>query len=329
MLGAAPVNAKTRIVSTTEAELINKAENQENTISTIQPKSIFKVIAWVVAVETLVLFAVLGYTGCFTNGNDQCDNQSGDGYLPLYAFVVIFFLSIPWFSYLIRKVRDSFYIRLEFQCALSAFFVFFLLYVLDEYTDALQSISPGPTFWMWLAVVITHTICVTIPAVYAFYYKYLQKSILVDNTMEAFNKVLMDHRLFASFKKTLAEDFSIENGLFWDDWLTLQPTDEKKTVDIPKTVLHMYETYIQVGAKYELNISSTCRKKISKEIAEKNYKPEILEAAKNEVFQMMYLNSFPRFVMKVKNGANNSTVNTSKNQTTTGKQSAIDGSIIA
>ncbi|KAI9144932.1 hypothetical protein BKA69DRAFT_1052147 [Paraphysoderma sedebokerense] len=74
----------------------------------------------------------------------------------------------------------------------------------------------------------------------------------------------------------------------------------------------MYNKYIKQGAQYEININSTTKSKIVKMIDSNNIDVSILEEVKKEVFQMMYLNSFPRFIKKLRNASQAPSNSTSK-----------------
>ncbi|KAI9143698.1 RGS domain-containing protein [Paraphysoderma sedebokerense] len=166
----------------------------------------------------------------------------------------------------------------------------------------------GDLVWLFSVVVICHTISVTAPVLGVDIMKLRPTKESVNNTLDNFNKILMDRRLFAQFKKSLAEDFSIENGLFFEDLLALE-NDENKRKNSPKlyekSIIAIYQNYIKPGANHELNIAAPTRKKITQEIQAKNYKLEIYEQAKKEVCQMMYQTSFPRFLAKLKGSSLN------------------------
>ncbi|KAI9145078.1 hypothetical protein BKA69DRAFT_1122015 [Paraphysoderma sedebokerense] len=311
----------------TEADILFKSGIDTTGIITITPRTILKIGGLTLCLGAAMLAGVLGYAGCYSSPvYGQCFNEdirkAGLDFLPIYILVIISFFVIPYFIFLIRKVKDSFYLRLEFQVTLAVFMVFFLLFALNEYRYSLfVNINPnGSRLWLLILVLLCHTASVTIPIIVALIRERKKKIVLLDHSLEAFNKILNDRRLFVEFKKSLAEDFCIENGLFWDDLMALlqasaDPSSPKKPADINKAVLGIYSNYIKAGSRYELNISAGTKKKITQAITAKKYDLTILESAKNEVFQMMYLNSFPRFIIKLKNSGQASSANTRNTET--------------
>ncbi|KAI9143699.1 RGS domain-containing protein [Paraphysoderma sedebokerense] len=280
-------------------------------IVNLGPRTILKAAGVTYIISTIILLTVLGYADCYRN-NGVCKNvyvrDNGLDFLPLYIFVGLYFLLIPCFLYLIKNVKDSYYIKLEFQLTLSTFFILFCLYLVDRFGFGKTLTPAGDLVWLFSVVVICHTISVTAPVLGVDIMKLRPTKESVNNTLDNFNKILMDRRLFAQFKKSLAEDFSIENGLFFEDLLALE-NDENKRKNSPKlyekSIIAIYQSYIKSGANNEINIPAPTRKKIIQEINAKNFELEIYEQAKKEVCQMMYQNSFPRFLTKLKGGSLN------------------------
>ncbi|KAI9145079.1 hypothetical protein BKA69DRAFT_1122016 [Paraphysoderma sedebokerense] len=136
---------------------------------------------------------------------------------------------------------------------------------------------------------------VTVPTLVALVVHRKRQNLLIDHSLDAFNKILNDRRLFAEFKQSLAEDFCIENGLFWEDWMEARQS-------LKNSVKHV-QTIFPTSANLELNVTATTKKKIAESIEQNILAAEIFAEAKAEVFQMMYLNSFPRFILKLRQRA--------------------------
>ncbi|KAI9144933.1 RGS domain-containing protein [Paraphysoderma sedebokerense] len=138
----------------------------------------------------------------------------------------------------------------------------------------------------------------------------MKEKSLLNHTFETFEKILNDKKLFVEFKKSLAEDFCIENGLFWEDWRALKSISDRTETE--RAVHAIYNKYIRQNAQYEINISSSTKSKFIKMIDSKSTDFSIVEEVKKEVFQMMYLNSFPRFIKKLKNASQTGSASNSK-----------------
>ncbi|KAI9145082.1 hypothetical protein BKA69DRAFT_1053029 [Paraphysoderma sedebokerense] len=300
------------------------AKKPQESIANFSPKAFLKICAATIAMEIVMVFIVMGYSQCY-NPSWTCDQEyikNGLDMLPIYLFIGIYVCLLPYFIFLIRKVKDSYYLRLELQVTLYIFIVFFTLFIIDWYTPAFSSFNKfGGNLWLLLLVLLCHTVSVTIPTFAAIVLKRKGKTILVDHSLDAFNKILADRRLFAEFKQSLAQDFCIENALFLEDWMALHSTDpanQKKPADLNKAIYGMYTNYIRPGARYELNISSHTKKKIIQAVEAKTFNIDILEDAKKEVFNMTYLNSFPRFILRLKHAGQIPSSTTNNNNTKTG-----------
>ncbi|KAI9144199.1 RGS domain-containing protein [Paraphysoderma sedebokerense] len=191
--------------------------------------------------------------------------------------------------------------KLEQTTALMLFYPIFAIFL------ASYALKPwfGHVIFIIALITINHTVSITIPALYAFF-RGGHENIHVEQSMESFQRVLNDRDMFQRFKIILAEDFSIENAMFLEEYNTLAPNSTSKTtqtiLDAESTKKHIeyiVNNFIISGSPYELNLSSKTRKSIISEAKKDNYTIEILEPAKNEVTQLMYLNSFPRFIRRM------------------------------
>ncbi|KAI9144931.1 hypothetical protein BKA69DRAFT_645114 [Paraphysoderma sedebokerense] len=195
----------------------------ENTnVVTFKLKSFIKTISVVMIIEVVMLLIALGYTKCY-NPDGKCLNlgarKAGYDMAAVFAFISIYVLLLPYFLYLIRKVKDSFFLRLELQITLCTFLVMFTLFIIDWYSTTFNTINPYHGYlWLLIGLLLCHTVSVVIPVIAAVVLKYGKEKVLLNHSIEACEKILNDRRLSVEFRKSLAEDFCIENGLFWEDW---------------------------------------------------------------------------------------------------------------
>ena len=101
----------------------------------------------------------------------------------------------------------------------------------------------------------------------------------------------------ALFKKHLQTEFSVENILFWDavqDMKRKFPkfSDEgrKKAIDF------IWIKYVEQNADFQVNISSVQRRKVEHKLA--SLEPNIFDEAADEIFNLMAVDSLPRFDIK-------------------------------
>lgn len=308
------ISSNSRNNSTKNLLGVDTSNETDHQIVVIGPRTILKASIATLAVGVITLLIVLGYMGCY--GHDGwCTNEyahsTGLDFLPQYIFVAVYFLLIPYFLYLIHNVHESYFLKREFQVTLSTFFICFCVYLVDKFVFYRRMVLIGENVWLFTCVLICHTFSVTLPAIFVTVQTFKQKNPIMDCTLENLHKVLTDGRLFDQFKIILAEDFCIENGLFWNEVSRLESEfHQLQPQQLEKTVLIIFHKYIKPNANFELNITAGTRNMITQEISSKKIKHTIYDQAKKEVFQMMYLNSFPRFLTKSK-GIN---FNTSRQQ---------------
>ncbi|KAI9144934.1 hypothetical protein BKA69DRAFT_645129 [Paraphysoderma sedebokerense] len=82
---------------------------EDTNVVTFNLTSFVKTVSAVAAIEVILVLIALGYTGCY-NAAGKCVNtpvqKSGLDVAPVYAFVACYVLLLPYFLYLIRKVRS-------------------------------------------------------------------------------------------------------------------------------------------------------------------------------------------------------------------------------
>ncbi|KAI9144197.1 hypothetical protein BKA69DRAFT_846501 [Paraphysoderma sedebokerense] len=187
--------------------------------------------------------------------------------------------------------------KLEQILAISAFYPLFFLFIVTYFVRPVASVFWfGHNFWLFILLFITHTISIACPALYALLRQRGsdQKMILIAHNMDSFLRVLNNKDLFQKFKHILAEDFSIENALFWEEYNALIPSNSSKTTHTildadaaRRQVQYIVNTFILPGSPHELNLSARTRKAIVQQATKNNYNTDILEPAKNEVIQLM------------------------------------------
>ncbi|KAL7752184.1 hypothetical protein RI367_002229 [Sorochytrium milnesiophthora] len=255
----------------------------------------------VFAVVVIVYFCVwlkIVFTSAYP---DNVYDPTGYGYenFPVEALLGLYLIAAPLSFPILRRVKDSFYIQLETLVGLVLFVVFMALYLVDTYMTTLNlTHGMGSIVFVQLMVFGTHTVYCAAPAFYCLYMRWnSQRS--VPEGPEGLQKVLMTPVLFAEFQKLLAKELSIENAHFWEDYVELLGATNigKESPEFyTEAILHIYETYIVVGSRFELNISSKIRKAVKAKVdAGGPLNISVLEDVRKEVFNMMLNNTYPRY----------------------------------
>ncbi|KAJ3090840.1 hypothetical protein HK102_002491 [Quaeritorhiza haematococci] len=185
------------------------------------------------------------------------------------------------------------------------------------------------TIHLPIAGFFLHLIQVVFPLVISFLSDYRRNHLSLSR--ESFKRTLEDPILFQEFKKVLAQGFTIENAFFVEEYLALKNTTAisqnhpATVVDVGEThqpesalinigamvpvipekeeQLMLYNKFIKVDAPYELNIPYHLRAACEIALLPTQAKSGsavvgVFEDVYLEVCEMMYRNSFPRFVRR-------------------------------
>ncbi|KAI9141908.1 hypothetical protein BKA69DRAFT_1174701, partial [Paraphysoderma sedebokerense] len=261
---------------------------------TYSTRVVFKAATWTTVFGTALFLLAMGYTYQFGPSSvDPNFHARAIDYIPLFILSALHFFSIPYFLYLIRSVSDSLYIKLEQTVTLATYIPCFTMWLLTYFIPLFEGIFwIGPNIWLLIIHFVAHTSLFTIPGIYALI-KGNRKPI--DNTVESFQRVLNDKELFQRLKKILAQDFCVENALFYEEYMALFPSATTSKIShaistpegARRHVQYIVKAFIVNGALHELNLTSATKKAVLAEAQKGNYSVEILERAKNEVVQLM------------------------------------------
>ncbi|KAI9141910.1 hypothetical protein BKA69DRAFT_1166290 [Paraphysoderma sedebokerense] len=289
--------------SPSESELRQGLVEKAGLTQSFNVAVVLKAVAWTSLFGVFLFLLTMGYTYQFGPASlDPNFKSNGIDYIPVFLFSVLHVMSIPYFLYLIRSVSDSLYIKLEQTVTLAAYIPGFIMWLLTYFVPFFERLFwVGPNIWLLLVLFVAHTALFTIPGIYALL-KGNKKPI--DNSVESFQRVLNDKELFQRLKKVLAQDFCVENALFYEEYMALFPNATASrishAISTPEAarrhVQYIVKTFIVNGALHELNLTSATKKAVLAEAQKGNYSVEILERAKNEVVQLMYLNSYQRLL---------------------------------
>ncbi|KAJ3375312.1 hypothetical protein GGF31_004430 [Allomyces arbusculus] len=157
-------------------------------------------------------------------------------YYPLLAVLAINFVAIPFVLFLMRRIRDQYYLRLEILSHLVVLFLELFCYVLFGAVITIKvprELTSSSFTQIALLESYAHTLIV--PTLYCAF-KYTAwpwqrmrrvstararmpegPVVRLDYTTESFKEMLQNEDLFEKFQRCLAAGFCLENGLFWQD----------------------------------------------------------------------------------------------------------------
>jgi hypothetical protein len=237
-------------------------------------------------------------------GSKECDVLL---HVPVYAVIGI--LS-PFLLRMVKNVREQNAIRREllvtFVLSIGVFVSYvLLLWLLPE--------SPADNATMIVWYVGCFSLSATYPAVLALASR--RQSRHLNLSLASFQQVLDSPQHFTEFKQIVAQQFCYENVLFYqqykelfamsqlgsssDDFLPLPPS-VAPSKESEALLLSIYHDFIKQGAPHQLNLPSSVTAQVAENIRNKNLHPSILTPVYNDVYQMLFQNSFPLYYAKYK-----------------------------
>jgi hypothetical protein len=181
----------------------------------------------------------------------QCDDDWEYGYVIPYGLL---FLIYPLCLYLIRSVRDSYFLRYEL------FLV--LLEVLS--TEGVDSIdSPVVTI---VCISLCHTFSITVPATLAIFETIKNQRLALTQDYKSFYQVISNARSWAKLKNQVAKDLAMENCMYLEAVSAFKGklVDEGKEFDVLKDEHErkyddICNKFIFAFSEYELNLNANKR----------------------------------------------------------------------
>jgi len=129
---------------------------------------------------------------------------------------------------------------------------------------------------------------------------------MAAGSRRAFELVLTDSSLLEEFKRFAVKDFSVENVLFYERVAQfrslpapLPATNGELTVTsdhLAKEARKVYYLFLREHADLQLNLSSRVLRNIESDIRLKRFCPGMFDGALAEVVQLMWTDTYPRFV---------------------------------
>jgi hypothetical protein len=312
---SAPSLKTSELMKSTSGSSIGVIEAQQLTRSQIrtlmQITCIFSTIGYFIA--TLVVERA-SFDNNKTKNCWALDNLAAMYISTLGTVVALFYI-----CFLLRRVNDSMYIRLESFAGVS-FMLFGLLCFMgvlhlpfSPFSTINDLIGPFVLAWVFCGVFPVSIFGIN-PLVLAYFYKKNRKNLLGFDE-PSFIQVLKSTEDYEILKKHAIESFSAENILFYEELLNVYrelgfsfrigktvayefPRINSGAIEheITKRFKEIYKHFIKEDAPNEVNIPSVLRSDLEKAIDEKRLKIDSLEAIKDEVMRSLYVNTFPRFL---------------------------------
>ncbi|KAK9701440.1 hypothetical protein K7432_011708 [Basidiobolus ranarum] len=213
------------------------------------------------------------------------------------------FAMCPIFISWLKGVNDAYGIKRELTADFTvgvASFVLYIIFAAIPLFNGFNKVFPA-AHWSVLALMISHICSIVLPAIDAIHGACNKQS---KTSFSSFESMLGDSTQFELFKHFSLRDFSVENALFYERCIRLrlmsckQPVSEKGKLntDILLEINSIYHTFISSQSEFELNLDAATVREIRRQFQEKNITLTIFDTALNEVRNLMYRHTFPRYV---------------------------------
>jgi hypothetical protein len=251
------------------------------------PRKLLKVVGCFIAFQLFASLLILVLSGCVFHFYNQTCTSHPAMFTLVYAQVGLYMLFTPFLLWLLRSVSDSYYIRTELTISVTSFAISFLWALLNTYVGPFAAISDsvglGGYTPLFIATVIVQFVSVTHPLMVIFYEEVrdglphirrepsgtIGGSSYVVSNPEGFAEILRDRTIFKQFKMSAAEDFCLENVLFYEEYMALlEPNSGFRSSILedgrPAKTMDLYRLFVKPGAKHELNVSGQAREEARK-----------------------------------------------------------------
>jgi hypothetical protein len=125
-------------------------------------------------------------------------------------------------------------------------------------------------------------------------------------THESLRSLLEDAEGFHEFLLFSLRDFTIENPLFYQRYREIAERVKEgelaSTQEMHLELKVVYASFIADGAQYQLNLTKGAFRRVEKRIGAGEGSLSVLDEVLQEVFVLMFHNTYPRYLSKVKGG---------------------------
>ncbi|KAK9692575.1 hypothetical protein K7432_014268, partial [Basidiobolus ranarum] len=278
----------------------------------VTSNALYKIMFAVLFVHLVVLIVQqsLGYNVSLSFGTttDKCFDSwewiSFQVSMALYSFVFIFLLVKS------RTIDDAYGLRWELIVVTIETLIFNIIFIVYF---SISHISLSREVAVSIGAFVFSSICYFFmaikPALQA--YGFLQTSSYsikirpraLKLDYESFELVLNNPDLFSQFKTFAVKDFTVENVLCYEQYHKLHNISEE-TGYLNENLIEFFETFVHVNSRFMVNITSSTRHEIENLIQKQACHIHMYDSLYLEVKDLMFRNTFPRFLMTDENSSN-------------------------
>ncbi|ORX97777.1 hypothetical protein K493DRAFT_368907 [Basidiobolus meristosporus CBS 931.73] len=266
----------------------------------------------IVFIHIVVLIIIQYYTRKFsikpTVAKDNC--SVGWEWLPHRLYIVVYAVAVsPFILLKLRGIHDAYGIREELIALTITNSVFDLVFLILFALNAFGGLNPD--FYGLLLVIVPisliHCFLIIRPLCesYGIYFTRLavKRNRLHKNlqfTPECFERILQDPVLMEQFKSFAAKDFTVENVLFFERCQAISRRRESDPAWTQQQLRETYTIFIEPDAELMVNLDAETFLRIRTDVSLEKFQPDMYTQAQAEIKELMFHNTFPRFLESVK-----------------------------
>jgi hypothetical protein len=281
---------------------------------------VFLVIAFMGLLLTVEMFT--GATD-FTKLVNETDANCGIiNFMPMVIGNLFLFLIVPYFFFILRtRESNGMYVEIKWLLIFSSICLALFFVLVSSHNN------PYRRFLLASWQVVCFSLTLTYPVYLVYRNRRVYQSVSRRGTAYSFNGVLTTAKELDKFKAILASQFCMENILFYERYIELErlfkvaekqeSKGDKKpsappgsngeeethsTEQLELRVMRLYHEFIRHDSPHELNISAELRSDIEADLANGNRHIHIFKDISEEVYRLMYDNSYPLYLMQQKEG---------------------------
>ncbi|ORX89474.1 regulator of G protein signaling superfamily [Basidiobolus meristosporus CBS 931.73] len=225
---------------------------------------------------------------------------------PVLGIFILYTLGLlPVMLYYLRGVRDAYDIKVEVLwdiCIGAVSTIACLLSTELNHNETLLRLFPNQ---MWNALMCMSMYCIAVAIPFCEKRRFLASYPTRDGAQPLFEDILKDSSLFQEFHAFSVRDFSVENPLFYrrvNQWIhDMKDLESSECTPLMRTKLHkeayeIFQTFIARNADFEINIRGETYQRISHDLTQEKVESTLFDRALSEVTDMMFQQTFPRFL---------------------------------
>ncbi|KAK9762849.1 hypothetical protein K7432_011008 [Basidiobolus ranarum] len=249
---------------------------------------------------------------------------AGWEWIPHQIFVVCYNVILFVFVIMLRNVSDAYGIRGELLYMSIVNMFFDILFIIYYHVPVFRTFDPHDyaVNLAFVPLLTFHYHMIVRPVMATLGYAGLSSFIFRRNrvisdssinsypltaTKVSFEQVMESSTLWEQFKLFAVQDFTVENVLFFErcrklkyDWMTEDET-QSKVDNMEIEIQDVYNTFIAPNARFMVNLNGKTRRLILECLKQRNFSVDIFERALDEVAELMFRNTYPRFLQSRRN----------------------------